>query len=65
MKRYSTLFCLLALMAAGSSFAFAQDLKEVRKTVALSAGGEVKIDTFKGSVTVTAGDGGARRGLGR
>ena len=57
MKKYSTLFCLLALMAAGSSISFAQELKEVRKTAALSAGGEVKIDTFKGSITVTAGDG--------
>lgn len=57
MKKYSFAVCLLALVVAGSSTVFAQDVKEVRKTAQLNAGGEVKVDTFKGSVTVNAWDG--------
>ena len=57
MKKYSFVFCLVALVMAATLTTLAQDSKEVRKTVSLSSGGEVIIDTFKGSVTVTTWDG--------
>lgn len=54
-KTLQSLF-LLAILVAGSSLAFAQDSKETRKTTHLNQGGEIKIDSFKGSITVTAWD---------
>jgi hypothetical protein len=56
MKKILQALCLLAIVAAGASLTFGQDSKETRKTAPLNQGGEIKIDTFKGSVTVTAWD---------
>jgi hypothetical protein len=56
MKKTMHLLCLLAILAVGTSVTFAQESKETRKTAALSQGGEVKIDSFKGSITVTTWD---------
>ncbi len=44
---------LLALLLPGAAGA-AEPSKEVRKTLSLPAGGRVAVDTYKGSVTVTA-----------
>ncbi|HEY6953000.1 MAG TPA: DUF4097 family beta strand repeat-containing protein [Bacteroidota bacterium] len=46
---------LLATVLIGSSLS-AQDSREINKTVALKADGELSIDTFKGSITVTTWD---------
>jgi hypothetical protein len=56
MKKILQALCLLAILAAGASLTFGQATKETRKTAPLNQGGEIKIDTFKGSVTVTAWD---------
>jgi hypothetical protein len=56
MKKTMHLFCLLAIFAVGASFTFAQESRETRKTAHLNQGGEVKIDSFKGSITVTTWD---------
>lgn len=56
MKKILQSLCLLAILAAGASPSFGQDSKETRKTAPLNQGGEVNIDTFKGSVTVTTWD---------
>jgi hypothetical protein len=56
MKNILQSLCLLAIFAAVSSFAFAQESRETRKTAALNQGGEVRVETFKGSVTVTTWD---------
>jgi hypothetical protein len=56
MKKTMHLLCLLAILAAGTSLTFAQESRETRKTAHLSQGGEVNIDSFKGSITVTTWD---------
>jgi hypothetical protein len=56
MKKTLQALCLLAILVAGSSMAFGQDSKETRKTTPLNQDGVVKIESFKGSITVTAWD---------
>lgn len=56
MKKYRQSLALLALVLASASLSFAQNTREVKKTVALNAGGAVSIDTHKGSVTVNTWD---------
>ncbi|MBI4550821.1 MAG: DUF4097 family beta strand repeat protein [Candidatus Latescibacteria bacterium] len=56
MKVVSILLCLLMLSVLSLSATAAQEVKEVKKTVTLNPDGRVSIDTFKGSVTVTAWD---------
>jgi hypothetical protein len=56
MKKILQALFLLAIFAAVPSLAFAQESRETRKTTPLNQGGEIRLDTFKGSVTVTAWD---------
>src|SRR5215212_7438491 len=56
MKKTMHLLCLLAILAVGTSLTFAQESRETRKTAHLNQGGEVNIDSFKGSITVTTWD---------
>jgi hypothetical protein len=56
MKKTMHLLCLLAILAVGTSLTFGQESRETRKTAHLNQGGEVNIDSFKGSITVTTWD---------
>ncbi len=56
MRKLATLIALSALVAA-PVFAASAAPREVRKSVPLDAGGTLTIDTYKGSITVTAADG--------
>jgi hypothetical protein len=47
---------LLVLGLSAASLCFGQNVKEIRKTAPLGADGAVSIETFKGTVTVTAWD---------
>jgi hypothetical protein len=48
--------CLLILCVAAPTAALGQTTREIRKTLPLASDGAVSIDTFKGTVTVTAWD---------
>lgn len=50
------LLCLLILCVAASAAVIGQTTREIRKTLSLPADGSVSIDTFKGTVTITAWD---------
>jgi hypothetical protein len=56
MKSSAKLLSLLGLFISSTGICFGQGVKEIRKTVPLASDGAVSIDTFKGSVTVTAWD---------
>jgi DUF4097 and DUF4098 domain-containing protein YvlB len=47
---------LAAAILLIASFALAQDSREISKTLPLKADGEVAIDTYKGSITITTWD---------
>jgi hypothetical protein len=53
MKRTVLFFLLFIVTAIVATSVFAQDSREVSKTVALKTDGEVVIDTYKGSITIT------------
>ena len=56
MRFAAKLVCLLILCVVGPTAVIGQTSREVRKALPLAVGGAVSIDTFKGSVTVTAWD---------
>src|SRR5215467_10724558 len=56
MRSCLKLLCLLGLFVSIATVCLGQGVKEVRKTVPLPPDGTVSIDTFKGSLTVTAWD---------
>ncbi len=49
-------FLVTAVTSIIASFAFAQDSREISKTLPLKVDGEVAIDTYKGSITITTWD---------
>ena len=51
-----TLFIALTLVVISGAAALAQESREVKKTVDLARDGEVYIDTYKGSITISSWD---------
>jgi hypothetical protein len=56
MKTFGKVLYLVAFFVSSATLCLGQGAKEVRKTVPLQSDGTVTIETFKGSVTITAWD---------
>jgi len=56
MRKSIILSALLILCAGAASLSLGQTVREIRKTLPLGSEGKVSIETFKGSVTITAWD---------
>jgi hypothetical protein len=54
----SSMYCTLTFAAAllGATLSFSQNSREITKSLPLKANGEVAIDTYKGSITVSVWD---------